>query len=177
MLLARASHMAPPNCKVIQKYKPPYAQKAKEDQILVNTSNVCNKWYDLEFNSLLTSTPPVLPKVSEALICVTDIPLFFEISRVVSGSCSELCLYQVCAGSFLSPYLQPISTLLCPAVSQEAILYELHLPDSFSLRFGWVWVTGLTSRRSESRRWEVRIPRLLVNSAPDCGSLILPSVL
>lgn len=32
MLLARASHMAPPNCKGIQKYKLPYTQESKGDQ-------------------------------------------------------------------------------------------------------------------------------------------------
>lgn len=73
-------------------------------------------------------------------------PFFFEISGEVLGSYSEPSLNQVCAGSFV-PLLPSTLHPLCP-VSQEAILYELHLPSSFSL---WVWVMGFTSRRGKAR--------------------------
>lgn len=75
----------------------------------------------------------------------------FWFCKVAWGSYSEPWLNQVGAGSFLSPSLHPLSSLLRPRrPSSMNCTFQVPLPSVF----GWFGIMGGTSRRSESKRWE-----------------------
>lgn len=69
----------------------------------------------------------------------------FWFFKVAWGSYSEPWLNQVGAGSFLSPSLHPLSTLLRPRrPSSMNCIFQVPLPSVF----GWFGIMGGTSRRS-----------------------------
>lgn len=129
----------------------PICQRSKEgpdkDQILPASGHVYHRWC-LEFNSLLTSALPALPRISVALDVLTDNPLpqvptvnLAWTRGVLVASCllSSICSLPFCA-LLCAPRVHPLwpasSRYLCPLTSSGT------------------GIMGGTNRRSKSRRWE-----------------------
>lgn len=99
-----------------------------------------------EFNSLLTSTPPALPRT---LNCLTDSCLF-QVSAVNPGRtrCALIAFYPL---NSITLWCLPLC-LRWP--SSTNCIFQVSLPS----HFGWFWIMG--SKQQEIRKQEMKEVRI-----------------